>query len=163
MSFRQTCFLFCLGLGLICLAGGYGMAGQWVGASIVFLPVLALFFSRRLKSAWLLPSLCLVSLVGLAAFGLWVGAPTLLMILGATAALAAWNLDLRETSSLTVTARRFEYKHIQSVALALGLGLVIAAGVRLVPLQIPFVFLVLIILLNLFSLDRVTRYLKKTK
>ncbi|MCX6915783.1 MAG: hypothetical protein NT167_22515 [Verrucomicrobia bacterium] len=138
------------------------MTAQWLGAGAVLLPILALLFSKKLAAAWLPPT-CLVSLVCLAAAGLLEGAPTFLMILGATAALASWdlmNLDRSMAGSASSeTVRRFEKRHALSLAIALGLGLLMATSGKLFSLQIPFALLILLVLFDLFSLDRVSRYL----
>lgn len=163
MTLRRLLCLICLLAALACLSGGYIMAGQWWAAGAVLLPIAALWFEGRLPAAWL-PSASLVSLVCLAAGGLFVRAPAFLMISGATAALAAWNLvnlDRAMAGSLPVRAEsRLEQKHFLTLAAALGLSLLLAAAGKLLPLQIPFALLIVLVLLDLLSLERVIRYLK---
>jgi hypothetical protein len=158
MTLRRLLCLTCLLAALACLSGGYIMAGQRWAASAVLLPTAALWFGRRLPAAWL-PSASLVSLVCLAAGGLFVRAPAFLMISGATAALAAWNLvnlDRAMAGSLPVRAEsQIEEKHFLTLAVALGLSLLLAAAGKLLPLQIPFALLIVLVLLDLFSLGRV--------
>jgi hypothetical protein len=162
MSLRIVLIPLYLLISLACLGGGYGVAGQWVAAGLVLVPIIAASFYRRFPAAWL-PSACLVGLVCLAAAGLLVGAPTVLMFLGATAGLAAWdlmNLDrVMESGSSSNTASRFEKMHALSLTLALGIGLLMAGSGELFSLRLPFVLLILLILLDLLSLDRVSRYL----
>ena len=163
MSLRRVLFLLSLLIALACLSGGYGMRGLGLGAALVLLPILALLFSQK-SAAGGLPATCLVSLVALAAAGLLAGAPAYLMIPGAAAALAGWDLaNLERTmqgSSSSPTARRFEKRHALSLAIALGFGLFMAATGRLVSLEIPFVLLILLVVIDLFSLDRVTHHLR---
>ena len=164
MSLSKALYRSSLLISLACLAGGYVMAGQWLGAGAVLPPILALLFAGRFPVAWL-PHACLLSLVCLAAGGLLAGAPAFLMIPGAAAALAAWdlvNLDrVMAGRPSSPTARRYEQQHAVTLAAALGLGLMLAGAGRLLPLQIPFVLLVFLVLVDLFSLDRMSRYLRK--
>jgi hypothetical protein len=166
MPQRKALFLVSLVIALVCLAGGYGTTGQWVGAILVFLIILAWPFSQRFHLTWSAPA-CLVSLVFLAAAGLLAGAPAFLMIPGAVAALAAWDLlgldRTMQGSSPSETARQFEQNHIRSLALALGLGVLVAVTGSLLILQFPFIILIGLVLLNLFGLDRVFWYLKNRR
>jgi hypothetical protein len=166
MPLRRLLCLACLLAALTCLAGGYIMAGHQSVAGAALLPIAALWFVRRYPAAWL-PSACLVSLVCLAAGGLFTRAPALLMISGATAALAAWNLvnlDRAVTGSPpSETVVRLEQKHLFTLAAALGLGLLMAAAGKLLAFQIPFVLLIVLVMLDLFSLDRMFRYLKHSR
>jgi hypothetical protein len=163
VSLRKALWLFGLAVALVCLAGGYAMTAYWFVAAAVLAPVGALLFSKKFKAGWV-PDLCLFGLVCLAAAGLLLQAPPLLMVLGTTAGLAAWdleNLDRRVgTGEATPSARRFEQRHLLVLAAALGLGLLMAALGRLVAIQIPFVLLLALVIFDLFSLDRVSRYLK---
>ncbi len=162
MSLRRILCWFYLGIALIGLAGGYGLIAQWVGAGLVLATSIAILFSNRLAAAWS-PSACLVILVGLAVVGLFQGAPAFAMLPGTAAALAVWDLmNLDRTmgvSSSSGTAGRFETRHIQMLSLAIGLGVVMAFSGKLVPLPIPFVLLVLVILLDMFGLDRLSHRL----
>jgi hypothetical protein len=165
MSRRIALTLVSLLISFICLGGGFGTTGHWGGAGVVLLPIIAALLYRKSPATWL-PSACLVSLVCLAAAGLLAGAPAVLMILGATAGLAAWdlmNLDrMMESSSSSNAASRFEKRHALFLMLALGLGLLMAMSGAIFSLRIPFILLVLLILLDLYSLDRITRYLRSS-
>ncbi len=162
MSLRRILCWFYLGIALIGLAGGYGLIAQWVGAGLVLVASIAILFSNRPAAAWF-PSACLVILVGLAVVGLFQGAPAFAMIAGAAAALAAWdliNLDhTMEMGSSSGTAGRFEKRHVKVLSVALGLGVVMAVSGELVSLPIPFVFFVLLILLDMYSLERLSHRL----
>jgi hypothetical protein len=166
MSLRKALFLFCLVISLVCLAGGFGMIGQWIGAVLVFLILLAWPLSNRFHLAWAAPA-CLVSLVFLAAAGLLEDTPAYLMIPGAAAALAAWDLqDLNcsmQGCSPSETARQFEKNHIRSLAIALGIGVLMAVTGSLITLHVPFAILIGLILLNLYSLDRIFSYLRNRR
>jgi hypothetical protein len=163
VSLRKALWLFCLAVSLVCLAGGYAVSAYWFVAPVVLAPIGVLLFSEKITAGWI-PDACLFGLVCLAAAGLIIQAPPLLMLLGATAGLAAWdleNLDRRMAmGEPSPSARRFEQRHVLILLAALGLGLLLAALGRLVAIQIPFVLLLALVIFDLFSLDRVSRYLK---
>jgi hypothetical protein len=93
--------------------------------------------------------------------------PSVLMILSATFALASWDLVLFDhiladnPISSTQTIVLFQNRHYRSLALALGLGLLIVLVGRTIQLQISFVIIGLLVLLALFSIDRIWRALKE--
>ena len=155
---RRLLLLACLLAALACLAGGYGMAGYWPAGIAALLPLAGLGFAARRPAGWL-PAACLAALVCLAAGGLLTRAPALLMIGGATAALAAWSLANLDRALAGVppseSEARLEWVHLLTLALALGLGLLLAAAGALLPLPIPFALLIVLVLLDLYSLDRV--------
>jgi hypothetical protein len=145
-----------------CLAVGYAIAGQWVALAAVLIVFLGWLRARQWLSSWL-PVAALVGAVGLAAAGLLVGAPPVLMILGATLALASWDL-VRFDHSVTgdpsaKTIARLEKKHFESLALALGPGLLVAVAGRMIRFQIPTGVMILLVIVALLCLDRVRRML----
>ena len=85
----------------------------------------------------------------------------LLMILSAAFALASWDLVLFDHSlsdnpiSSAATRALFQNRHYRSLALALGLGLLIVFVGRTIQVQISFVIIGLFVLLALFSIDPV--------
>ena len=101
------------------------------------------------------------------AAGLLASAPALLMILSATFALASWDLVLFDYSlsdnpiSSAATRALFQNRHYRSLALALALGLLIVFVGRTIQVQAPLIIIVLLVLLALFSIDRLWRALKE--
>jgi len=165
MSLRKTPFYVCLIVSVLCLAAGYGIAGQWVGAGAAILTGLAWLFARKHPASWL-PLICLLASAGLAVIGRLTGSPALLMICGAGVSLAAWDLlflqDAMGNDPFGEQTRQHEKRHLQSLALALGSGLFLACLGRSLDFQIPFAIVVLFIVLVLFGLDRVWGYIKKS-
>ena len=164
MTLRKSFFVICLVVSMLCLAVGYGIAGQWIGAVIAIISGLAWLLARKYPFSWL-PFICLLMSVGLAVAGRLTGSPPLLMICGSGVALAVWDLllldgDLGINSSGRPT-RQYENKHLQSLALVLGFGLLVTFLGRLLNPQIPFVLLLLFVALVIFGLDRVVGYIKK--
>jgi hypothetical protein len=158
MSIRKALLLLSLIAALGCLGGGYLASGQWWGAVLVLILTLGWWFYS--KQAWLNP-VGLICLVALAALGVLVGAPPILMVPGAAAALAAWDLiDLERTmrgSEASSAARQFESLHVRWLLGALGTGLAIAVLGIAVSLQVPFIVLIGIIILDLYCLQRLAR------
>jgi hypothetical protein len=164
MALRKSFFVICLVISLLCLTTGYGFAGQWIGVVIVITSGFAWLPARKYPVSWL-PHLSLITSVGLAVTGQLTGAPPLLMICGSGFALAAWDLILLDgalgTHSAGEQSRRYEIKHMQSLALALGAGLLVAFLGGMLHLQIPFVAMMLFVALVIFGFDRVWGMIKK--
>jgi hypothetical protein len=163
---RKTFFVICLTVSMLCLTAGYGIAGEWIGAAIAIVTGLAWLLARKYPASGL-PFICLVVSVCLAVVGRLSGSPPLLMICGSGFALAVWDLIFLDEAlggnSSEEQTRQYESKHLQSLALALGSGLLITFLGRLLNLQIPFVLLMLFIALALFGLDRVGSYIKNQR
>ena len=165
MSLRKTLFVICLLLAVLCLAAGYGIAGQWMGALLAILMGPAWLLARKYPGSRL-PLVCLLVTVGFAVAGRLIGSPPLLMIFASAAALAVWDLsyldsELENPSSVEQT-RRYETRHLQSLALALGSGLLGTVLGSFLKIQMPFIVWMLFIAFLLFALDRVWGYIKNT-
>jgi hypothetical protein len=164
MTLRKT-ILPIIGIAsTLCLAGGYAIAGLWMGAAAAIMAGFAWRLARKHSDTWL-PSICLVASVGLAVVGRLMGSPPWLMIVGSGIALAVWDIlsldAMLERNGDGEQTKRYESKHLQSLALALGSGLFIAFLGRLVNLQTPFFLLMILIALAAIGLDRVWDYIKK--
>ena len=163
MSRSKTFFAICLIGSVFCLAAGYWIAGQWLGAILAMLIAPAWLLARKDPDSPL-PFVCLLGSVGFAVAGRLIGSPPLWMIFGAAAALAVWDLlyldsALGKNSSAAPT-RHYENKHLQSLGLALGCGLLGTLLGSFLIIRIPFPVLLLLITFILFALDRVWGYLK---
>jgi hypothetical protein len=165
MTPRKTFFAVCLIVSVICLATGYGFVGQWIGVVIAIAMGPAWLFAQKYPTSGL-PFICLFASVCLAVTGKLTGSSSLLMICGSGFALAIWDLllldDALRNSSCGEQTRQYENKHLQSLVLALGSGLLAALFGRFLHLQIPFIILMFFIALVIFGLDRVWGYIKKT-
>jgi hypothetical protein len=166
MLLRRTISLACPLLCTLCLAAGHAVNG-W---GIVVMAGASAGLAWGLAKKWPATSLPLAAFIisiAWAAAGLLTSAPSLLMILSAAFALASWDLVLfdhilaNNPISSTSTIILFQNRHYRSLALALGLGLLIAIVGRTVQVQISFVIIGLFVLLALFSIDRIWRALKE--
>lgn len=165
MSLRKTFLVICLILSVLCLAVGYGIAGQWIGAALAILMGPAWWLARRHPRSWL-PFACLLGSVGLAVAGRLIGSPPLWMIFGSTGSLAVWDLVFLDSApgnpSSVEQTRHYEKQHLQSLLLALSCGLLGTLLGRFLHLRISFLVLLLFVIFLLFALDRVWGYIKKT-
>ncbi len=182
MSTPRLLGFLALAISGLSIAWGYSVSAQWWGAVTALVAVLVFGVaaardpsrgvtvpSRAASSqaAWARPaflqSACLVAIFGLSVAGILAGAAAFAVIFGATAALAAWDLfaaNRPNGAAASATARTYERRREVSLALALAAGLLLIATGKLLALRIPFVLVVLLVLLDAFSLDRLSRYLR---
>jgi hypothetical protein len=154
--------LICILLSGLCLGAGFGASGQWVGLALEGITLAAWLAARGRENAWL-GTVALVASSALAAVGLWAGGSPYLMLPGATLALASWDLTLFDHSLADnppgPVVARLEWKHYQSLALVLGIGLMAAVAGRIILVQLPFVVLLLLVAVLVFCLERAWRTL----
>ena len=166
MSLRKIFFVICIGISALFLASGFGIAGERILALIAILMAPAWLFARKYADTWL-PFICLLISVGLAVVGILIGASSRWMFLGSGFSLAAWDLLLfsaaLENNPSGEQNRLYETKHIQSLVLALGFGLLLLFLGRLFTFRTPFALLILFIILVLFGLDRTLGDIKKQR
>jgi hypothetical protein len=164
MAPRKKIFAVCVVLSALCLVAGYSVTGQWVGVVIAIITGPGWLLARKYPASSL-PLLCLSATMGLAVTGSLTGSPASLMIIGSAVALAAWDLLYLDAAVVSNSpweqTRLFETKHLQSLALALGSGLLAAFLGSLLHLRISFVMLIIFIALAVFGLQRVWGYVKK--
>jgi hypothetical protein len=171
MLLRRTISLACPIVCTLCLAAGYAAQGRGLvalaGASTGLAWWLAHHWATHKRPATPLPLVAFVISMAWSAVGLLTSAPVLLMILSATFALASWDLVLFDhlladnPISSPPTLALFQNTHYRSLALALGLGLLIVLVGRTIQAQVSFVIIGLVVLLALFSIDRLWRALKE--
>ena len=145
-----------------CLGLGFYATGQWGFLAAAVLLCLGCLSDLKWPSDWL-PSLALVAAVGLAAVGTFTGAQALLTLMAAAFALAGWDLALLEhalagnapVAPTTGIVRR----HFQSLAIVVGVGLLVTITSQGFRFQIPFVGMVVLVVLVLYSLVRLWRTL----
>jgi hypothetical protein len=163
---RKIFFIVCLAVSMLCLAAGYGIAGEWIGAAIAIVTGLTWLLARKYPLSGL-PFICLVVSVVLAVIGLLNGSPPLLMICGSGFALAVWDIMFLDNAlggnSSEEQTRQYERKHLHSLALVLGFGLLMTFFGRMLNLHPPFVMMMIFIALVIFGLDRAYGYIKRQR
>jgi hypothetical protein len=164
MPLRRILSLACPMICAACLVAGYAANGGWIAVAAGVSTGLIWLLSYK-RPASLPPSVALVISVVWGAVGLLVDAAPFLMILGTTLALASWDLMLLDhtltscANSSAQTIRLFENRHYQSLALALGPGLLIVIAGRMIQFEIPLGGMIVLVILAMFSLDRIWRTL----
>jgi hypothetical protein len=147
---------------IACLAAGYAAAGQWMVLWGVPVALSVWLIAVKWRSSFLSLAALILS-IGLAAAGVFLSAPFLLMITAATFALAGWDIVIF-TNALTPdpsagSFRRLEERHYWSLISALGFGLLAAAAGPAIRIRIPFGWMILMAILALLSLEGIWRRL----
>ncbi len=166
MLLRRTISLACPIVCTLCLAAGHTVNGWGIAVMAGASTGLAWWLANK-RPATALPIAAFVISIAWDAAGLLARTPSLLMFLSAAFALVSWDLvqfDHILTDnpiSSTSTIALFQNSHYRSLALALGLGLLIVFVGRTIQVQISFVSIGLLVLLALFSIDRIWRALRE--
>ena len=161
MPLRKILALLVPLAGSLCLALGFASLGMWL--ALLGLLALPVWLFAWFKPSRALPYTALVLSITLSVVGVFVGAEPTLMLLSATLALASWdlalwNLALADNSPADAQPLLAQ-SHYASLALALGLGLLIALSGRFLRLQLPFGVMFFLVLFALFGLERLWRSL----
>jgi hypothetical protein len=121
-------------LGSISLAIGYGQGGA-AGDSIWFLLLGVLWLFTHFRKWYWFSSLALLLMIVAAGYGVWLGYPTVWMVLGAVGGLLSWDLSdfarrLGYASPMDDT-RSMERRHLEraGIVAALGLGLALLSTI----------------------------------
>jgi hypothetical protein len=165
MTLRKILFFTFLITLVLCLGAGFAVTGQWLGVGAVVFAGFAWVYARKVPDTWL-PFICLFGSVCLAVIGILSASASLLMIVSSGLSLLVWDLlhldaALGNDPSGEQTSR-FEIRHFQSLALALGSGLILVFLGRLIHLQTPFILLMLFVALTVFGLDGAWQNIKRT-
>ncbi len=167
---RMVFFAFTL-VATACLAGGLALAGQWLVAPGALLAGLCLLLNRRWPAAGL-ATIALILLTALAVVGLAFHAAPLLMLAGATAALAAWDLASLETTSRAANRLPsnetpdhaaedlFEQRRMRLLVVAIGAGLLAAGLGQVIQLRLSFIVVLLAAGVMVWALERALGGLK---
>jgi hypothetical protein len=162
MSRIKTLTLACLFASPACLVAGFVNVAWWASLLAGSVASLAWLLAWYRSHFWP-PSAALVVNIALASAGLLSGVSPFSMLLCAVLAIAAWDLLSLEQalgdSMPGQAAARLEKAHLESLALALGIGLVAAAAGSLVHFRLPFAAMVLLVVLALLSLELFWRLL----
>jgi hypothetical protein len=163
MPYRKLFGLICSLAAAACLAVGFIHTRQavWVAGVVVALAAWLVVWFLKKPLHWL-PYLALLLTLGFSVAGLFAGAAPDLMLAGAALALASWDLALlglalREAASAGLSP--YEKRHLTSLTLALGAGLLVALlGCRL-HTHLSFGWMLALAAATFFFLGRVWRAL----
>lgn len=147
-----------------CLAWGYvlgdmGEAARWL---VIAGGVWLVIEWRRFRWAG---SLILLIFVAAAAYGLWIGLPASLMLIGAVAALLGWDLSAflnrMRLASPHDDLRGMESRHMARVIIVAVLSLVIAGIAAFVRVRLSFEVAVGLTLLGALGLTRLVMWIQR--
>jgi hypothetical protein len=165
---RKILTLLCPILASLCLAAGSLRSGApmvTIALGVGFVALLAWLAARRWPSAWT-AGLALVISLAAGVFGVTTGGTAWLspwLITGVTAGLASWDLILLDASLTgsppSAKTTRLEAAHYRSLALALGAGLLLNLGGRLVTLRMPMIVMLLLVGIAYYCLNRLLKAL----
>jgi len=146
------------------LAWGYHLGGFDDLAFILALTgVVWLVFELR---GWLrIGSLALLVYIATAAWGLWMGLPSSLMVVGAVAGLLAWDLSgfmrRMKRASPHDDLRGMEARHLARVSIVAAISLVIAGVAAFVRVRLPFEVAVGLVILGALGLTRLVLWIQR--
>jgi hypothetical protein len=153
----------CIVVASVALLLGYALGGLGLWAAAALL--VGGFWLLGVHRSWRWSaSVNLALLVAMAAAGVALGSAPGWMLVGLVAALMAWDLchflSLLHSAQQVVAIERLEQDHLRRLAIAAGLGLVLAALALLVRNRLGFWAVVLLGLVGLWSLSRVVAYFR---
>ncbi len=166
MNLRKSVLFICLAAGAASLALGYSSFGALPALGAAGLCLAAWLLAYRSPSRFE-PAAALVLTVAVAAAGLLIGAASFPLLLASALALAAWDLVRLERIAGCIASPSpgdtdlLVRAHYSSLALVLALGLLIPLAGHALHLALPFEAMAVLIVLILFSLDRVWRGLAR--
>ena len=140
----------CLVVSIVCLGSAYVQSGYWW--MLLAFPAMAVFWmALKQRSAFQTASGLLFTYVFLAAAGILTGVSVVLLAIGCTAALACWDLTIFGHELADSIPRnddpRLAKHHLQSLGVALLVGLILAFVSLYLELNIPFIAVVFLVLL----------------
>ena len=153
MQVRRILALLCAAASAASLAAAYCMIGAWWGAGPAVLPCLLPLVHNRKPVRWL-PHLYLACALCASAAGILAGAAPQVMRAAAALALAAWDFMNLGVARMGRSAGK---RHVRSLALALGLGVLAAEGGAMLSMTLPFPIMLLLVVLIFFCLIRAFR------
>jgi len=139
--------------------GGMEGAARWLAAAGA---VWLLSEWRRVR--WV-GSLALLLFIGTAAYGLWLGLPSGLMIIGAVAGLLGWDLSAflqrMRRASPHDDLHSMEARHLGRVSIVAALALAIAGIAAYVRVRLPFEVAVGLAILATLGLTRLVMWIQR--
>ena len=155
MALHSLVQLVCIAGSTGCLLLGYALAGNWPVALV--LAAVALFWIlMSKKSAFWASSGALVAYLGLCVVGILLNCPLPPLVLGSLSTLTWWDLtDSGQgfCSEPPGKFRRLLEKHrLQSLALMIGISLMLEAAGLWLSLQLPFGVILLLVILAMIGI-----------
>lgn len=153
----------------IMAASGSLVWGWWLGGMEGAARALAAAGALWLISEWRrwrwFGSLALLVFIAAAAYGLWLGLPSSLMLIGAVGALLGWDLSAFQTRMRRASPHDdvsgMERRHLGRVSIVAALSLVIAGVAAYVRVRLPFEVAVGLTILGALGLTRLVMWIQR--
>lgn len=163
-NLSKRIFLFFTVLTSILMGAGFGMAGQWFVDILILVLLSFMLLADKFNWGWAF-SIFLLSNAIIAALGIGIGAPTSLMILGITTALASWELSNTEKNYKKIyshsLSKVFEKNRFLWLGISLGSGLLIAEVSQFIQFRLPFFVIYLITIIIMLCFYQIYRILNE--
>jgi hypothetical protein len=149
-----------------CLGAGYILGGYWLIMPIFLAMAIFWLIIKRRSLFWSASSLLLID-VALAIIGVTLNLSIYLMVVGCTAALACWDLThfrytIIENPPLATDARLERFR-LQSLAIAVFMGMSLAFIGAFIKLQFSFGVMVFLVLVAVGCLTYGVQYLVRNR
>jgi hypothetical protein len=158
--------IICLLTSISCLGFAYLLAGYWLILLLILIMATLRIVMRKWSLFWS-ATILFFCLVLLAVAGMLANLSTSLMLVACTAALAWWDLTnfgqsipVGQPSGAEVLLEKY---HLQSLALAVSGGVILAIASSYLNLQIPFIGTVLLVLCTIGCLTYAMQFLVKRR
>ena len=153
-------------LAVLALGAAYGLAGLWLPAAAILILGADWLIVRRVdrfrhpdRMAWVMMGLFAIA----AAVGAWLGTSPLLLTIGMTAALSAWDMDhfARQLGDvdLVVRQRKLARRHLRRLLVVDGIALLFAVLALEVQIRLGFGLALVLGLVALLGLGRIVGFL----
>ena len=164
MKNHNLILLFFLSISTGCLGIVYLLAGYWPVLLIFLVLLLVWGFTNRFSKFWS-TSLFLITYLGLAAIGIMLDLPLILMLIAGSTALVSWELiqfkhDLSKDSIDALSGQRETY-NLHSLLIAASTGFTLTLLSANITLQFPFIVTIFLVLVGLECLTQGLKQIKK--
>jgi hypothetical protein len=144
----------------------YALGALWVLAAAII--VLGALWLLRHRLGWLWATWPVVLLlVAAAVAGTWLALNPILLLVGLTAALSAWNLDhfVRQLGEVDAVEqeRTLKHLHLRRLLIVDGLGLLLAVLALTIRIRLSFGVALTLGLIALLGLSRAIRFLRRER
>lgn len=161
MTFIALVFSLLAGSGV--LAWAYTQAGLDSAARGLLVLAFCWLVAEWRRWRWF-SAFGLFSFIGFAAYGLWIGLPAALMVIGALGALFTWDLgDFLKRLRLAASAEDapgMELRHLARLLIVAVLGLSLAGLTAVLRVRLTFEVVVGLVLVTAFGLAQLFRWLQ---
>ena len=166
MKIHSIILLVCRVMSVGSLGAGYILGGYWLILPVFLAMGIFWIIMKRRSLFWSASSLLLMG-VALAIIGVTINLSIYLMVIGCTATLACWDLThfrqaITDTPPLGTDARLERY-HLQSLATAVFIGLLVALISSYINLQFPFGVMLFLVLMAMGCLVYGVQYLVRNR